>query len=136
MRLKGQFWSGWYTALLLTAGVVFIIIELPQGYSSDLSIIGQGKDAIVIVHDSKSFPSVEFLSRMNVIRDKHKQQAVFSVADIKDKAGAEFAQKHSAKPLSLLLFTADGTPLGSISGNRSSDVILDAIEGKFQWQHN
>lgn len=133
MKLKGKFWSGWYIALLIIAGIVFIITELPQGYSSDLSVIGKGKDAIILIHDSKSFPSVEFISRMNIIRDKYQEKAVFRIADIKDEEGKIFAQDKNVKPPSLILFAADGAELGTIDGKRSSEFILESITKFFQW---
>ncbi len=133
LKLKVRFWSGWYTAILIIAGLIFVVVELPQGYSDDLSVIGQGKNVVVIVHDRKNFPSVEFLSRMNEIRDEYQGRIVFCVADIKDKKGAAFAKEQQVTPPSLLLFAADGSRLGAVKGGRSSEVVRDSIKQIFQW---
>ncbi|MDZ4263693.1 MAG: hypothetical protein U1B30_15360 [Pseudomonadota bacterium] len=132
LKLKGRFWSGWYTAILIIAGLIFVVLELPQGYSDDLSVIGQGQNVVVVIHDSKKFPSVEFLSRMNEIRDEYRGRIAFCVADITDKKGAAFAAEQKTIPPSLLLFAADGSRLGEIKGGRSSEVVRDAIKQIFQ----
>ncbi len=133
LKLKGRFWSGWYTAILIIAGLIFVVLELPEGYSDDLSVIGQGQKVVVVIHDSKKFPSVEFLSRMNEIRDEYQGRIVFCVADIKDKKGAAFAEQQQVTPPSLLLFAEDGSRLGAIKGGRSSEVVRDSIKQIFQW---
>jgi len=133
LKLKGRFWSGWYTAILIIAGLIFVVLELPQGYSDDLSVIGQGQNVVVVIHDSKKFPSVEFLSRMNEIRDEYQGRIVFCVADIKDKKGAAFAKQQHVTPPSLLLFAEDGTRLGAIKASRSPAEVRDAIKRMLQW---
>lgn len=127
-----RFWSGWYTALLIVAGLIFAIAELPENYSNDLSVIGTGQNVVVIIHDRKKFQSVDFLSQINVLRDKYNGRISFCVADTKDENGAAFAKAQGITPPSLLLFAADGTPLGTIKASRSAEVIDDEIKRIFQ----
>lgn len=125
-------WSGWYTAILIVAGLIFAIAELPENYSNDLSVIGKGQKVIVIIHDRKKFPSVDFLSQMNTLRDEYGGRIIFCVADIKDKEGAEFAAAQKVTPPSLLLFAADGTRLGSVKASRTTERVNEAIKQIFQ----
>lgn len=132
-RPNRRLWSGWYTAILISAGLIFAVIELPEGYSDDLAVIGKGKPVIVVIHDSKKFPSVEFLSLINGIRDEYQERALFCVADVKDKKGAAFAKAQQVTPPSLLLFAADGARLGVVRASRSPETVRDAIKQLFQW---
>ena len=132
LKPKKRFWSGGYTALLIVAGLIFAIAALPKNYSNDLSVIGAGQKVVVIIHDRKKFQSVDFLSHMNVLRDKYNVRIIFCVADIKDEDGAAFAKAQAVTPPSLLLFAADGTPLGTIKASRSAEVIEEAIKRIFQ----
>lgn len=131
-RPNKRLWSGWYTAILIVAGLIFAVIELPENYSNDLSVIGTGKNVIVVIHDRKKFQSVDFLSQLNSLRDEYQGRITFCVADIKDKKGAEFAQEQQVTPPSLLLFAADGRRLGVIKASRSPEAVSAAIKQMFQ----
>lgn len=131
-RPSKRLWSGWYTAMLIVAGLVFAVVSLPKGYSDDLSVIGKGQRVVVVIHDSKKFQSVDFLSLMNSLRDEHQGRIIFCVADIKDKKGAAFAKEQQVTPPSLLLFAEDGARLGNIRASRSPEVVNDAIKRMFQ----
>lgn len=124
---KRRLWSGWYTALLIVAGLIFIVVELPQGYSDDLSVIGQGKRVVVVVYDSRKIESVDFLSLMNGIRDQSGDSSLFRVADTKDAKGKAFAETERIKPPALLLFAADGTRLGTVRASRSAETVAAAM---------
>jgi len=135
-RSQSRTWSGWYTALLLFIGIAFIIAMVPRSYNSEFSHIGQGQRVAVLIHDSKKFPSVFFMSLMNGIRADYEGRVEFLVADIGEKQGQAFAEKYQLTPPTLLLFDSVGERQGEIGMTHSQANLSKAINLGYQLPPN
>ncbi len=117
--------------LVLLAGIVGLAIwNLPRGYSTDLSRIGQGGNVVVQVHDHGLVSSTTLMESLNKVRHDYEGVIEFVVADLQIPAGRAFAQTHNAEAATLLLFAPDGTRLGVVQGAHEPVVlrrILDQI---------
>lgn len=128
MTQKYRYWSGWYTALLMVLGIIFIIAMVPRSYNSEFSHIGQGQRVAVLIHDSKKFPSVFFMSLMNGIRADYEDRVKFLVADIREAQGKAFAEKQQLSPPTLLLFDSSGERQGEIGMTHSQKNLATSID--------
>ena len=117
--------------LVLLAGIVGLAIwNLPRGYSTDLSRIGQGGNVVVQVHDHGLVSSTALMESLNKVRHDYEGVIEFVVADLQIPAGRAFAQTHNAEAATLLLFAPDGTRLGVVQGAHEPVVlrrILDQV---------
>lgn len=126
-------WSKWLTLLLIVAALAFVVIMLPRGFSEDLSVIGQGKNVVVVVHDKEGVQSMNLMSMVNKVRGEYADRIEFRVADVNTREGQVFAEKHQASSASLILFARDGRRLGIVDGENGAQdpgalrKALDAV---------
>lgn len=113
-------WSKWLTLLLVVAALAFVVVKLPRGFSEDLSVIGQGKNVAVMVHDKEGVQSMNLMSMINKVRGEYADRIEFRVADANTKEGLAFSEKHQAPSASLILFARDGRRLGIVDGERGA----------------
>lgn len=124
-------WSKWLTLLLIVAALAFVVVMLPRGFSEDLSVIGQGKNVVVVVHDKEGVQSMNLMSTVNKVRGEYADRIEFRVADANTREGLAFAEKHQASSASLILFARDGHRLGVIdgeSGAQDQDALRRALD--------
>jgi hypothetical protein len=96
-------------AIVLMAGVV-VVRHLPMaGYGSDVTQIGQGRPAVVLVFESFSPPSIEAMEVFDQVRREYAERLDFLVADIGTPRGREFVDHHKVHVGQVLTFRADGT---------------------------
>ncbi len=98
-----------FTFILLVA--VVAVSLLPRGFSQDLSLIGQGSNVVILVHESNILQSGETMVAMNEVRDEYEDRVTFVIADIMTPAGKEFTDKHALHPAALVFFAANGEKL-------------------------
>lgn len=117
--------------VVFLAGLVGLAIwNLPRGYSTDLSRIGQGGNVVVQVHDHGLVNSTALMESLNRVRHDYKGVIEFAVADLQIPQGRAFAESHDAEAATLLLFAPDGTRLGVVQGAYEPVVlrrILDQV---------
>ncbi|MBI2778550.1 MAG: hypothetical protein HYX62_02000 [Gammaproteobacteria bacterium] len=124
-------WSKWLTLLLIIAALAFVVVKLPRGFSEDLSVIGQGKNVVVVVHDKEGVQSMNLMSMVNKVRGEYADRIEFRVADANTREGLAFAEKHQASSASLILFARDGRRLGVVngeSGAQDQDALRRALD--------
>ena len=115
--------------LVLLAGIVGLAIwNLPRGYSTDLSRIGQGGNVVVQVHDHGLVSSTTLMESLNKVRHDYEGVIEFVVADLQIPAGRAFAQTHNAEAATLLLFAPNGTRLGVVQGAHEPVVLRKILD--------
>lgn len=111
------------TILLLTVLGVLLWRMLPAGFETDLSIVGTGEPALVLVHDHERVGSVELMESLAAVRDAHPEAMRYLVADTKVPRGQRFAEQYELGPGTLILFDRHGTPVARLRGQHSASEI-------------
>lgn len=90
----------------------------------DLSRIGQGRPAIVQIHDPQC-PVCNALQRetRKALGRVEGDAPIYLIADITQPEGAEFARAHSVLHVMLLLFGGDGTRAQTLTGSRTRSEL-------------
>jgi hypothetical protein len=98
------------TIAIVLALAVVVIRHLPtSGYDSDVTRVGQGRPAIVLVFENFAAPSVEAMALFDRVRGDYADRVDFLVADVGTPRGQEFVAGHQVHPGSVLTFRGDGT---------------------------
>jgi thioredoxin-like negative regulator of GroEL len=111
-------------------GLVFW--NLPRGYSADLSQIGKGKNIVVYVHDHYLVDSTRLMENLDKLRADYAGVVEFVVADLQVAEGQTFAKAHNAGATTLLFFSPDGSPLGSVQGMQEVGTLRDTLNQIFR----
>ncbi len=61
----------WVVALLALLVIATVVMNLPRGFSDDLTRIGKGKAAVVLVRDKNAVQSFDLMEVLNGIRDQY-----------------------------------------------------------------
>lgn len=100
------------TLLVVFLGVAYIVTLLAvRPMSTDLSVVGQGKPALVLVYENHSPGSIDALDRLKVVRPDYEARLAFVVADQGTPAGQAFAGRYGLSQAHALLLRANGEPV-------------------------
>ena len=83
-------------------------MNLPSGYSDDLSRIGKGKAAVVLVRDKNAVQTFDLMDVMNGIRDQYAGQVEFLLTDFDTPQGRAFIAANGAARATLVLLDVNG----------------------------
>lgn len=99
----------------------------------DLARIGQGKPAVVQVHDP-TCSTCTALQReaRHALAQFGECDLIYLVADIKQDAGAAFAAVHNVPNVTLVLFDGEGQVQQVLSGMRSRAELRGVFAGHFE----
>lgn len=111
-------------AVIALLGATFLM--MPRGYDTDLSSIGGGRPAAVLVHDPQYIVSMDMMESLNRLRGDFEPDVLFLLADVNVPQGRKFAQEQSADFGTLVLFDADGRRLAAHSAE-TGDAALRAL---------
>ena len=95
---------------LLAAGDLFVI-SAGKPIGSDVSIVGQGKPAIVLAYENYSPAGGEALSSLREVRDNYDSRLDFVVADMGTPQGRDFANRHQLIDGVAVFLDQSGKPL-------------------------
>lgn len=120
-------WAGFAVggAVVLGAGGAWAVSSFNRSVDErDLSKVGQGKPAIVQIHDPQC-PICNALQRETraALKRLEGEVPVYLIADLTQTEGAVFAQRHSVPHVTLLLFDAAGNRVQTLSGSRTRDEL-------------
>lgn len=119
--------------ILLIIGFAGALINLlPRGYSQDLSLIGKGKNVVVLVHDHNKVASLETMNAINTLRDNHEERVTFLVADLFSREGKDFAEKYDTPFPALVFFAPNGERLKTLYGQQDADTIRNTMSQQFR----
>ena len=101
--------------------LAFIVALLGLGYfslagigkpiSTDLSLIGKGKPALVLVYENYSPASADALTRLKQVRGDYDARLDFVIADLGVPEGRAFANRHQLSDGQAMFLKPDGEPL-------------------------
>jgi hypothetical protein len=100
-------------ASLLALLAVGYLLTMGAGkpIGSDLSIIGQGKPALVLAYTNYSPASGDALNRLRQIRGDYDSRLDFAVADLGAPQGRAFAKRYQLAEGQAVFLKRDGQPL-------------------------
>ena len=100
-------------ALIVTVGVLgyLLIIGVGKPISTDLSVIGQGKPALVLAYDNFSPTGGDALNRLRQVRNDYDSLLDFVVADLGTPQGRTFANRYQLVDGQAVFLKQDGQPL-------------------------
>ncbi len=118
--------------LISIALVATALLLFPPTYKTNLSAIGQGKPAIVIVYDANDGNSFKLVENFNAIREKYEPRIEFFMADPNVPEGKKFEITYSANTSTALFFAAEGgKPVLVINSPLSPNELDKAIVSVF-----
>jgi hypothetical protein len=112
--------------LLLVAAIV--IMNLPRGFSDDLTRIGKGKAAVVLVRDKSAVQSFDLIDMMNGIRDQYAGKVEFLLTDFNTPEGRAFMTANGAERVTVTVFDANGSKVNILYPPQTAESMQQAIE--------
>lgn len=99
------------TILALAALGYLLTMSVGKPISSDLSVIGQGKPALVLAYQNYSPPGGEALNRLRKVQDDYEEKIEFVVADLGTQAGSAFARQYDLVDGLAIVLMPNGEPV-------------------------
>ncbi|UCE89226.1 MAG: hypothetical protein JSW10_13235 [Pseudomonadota bacterium] len=118
----------WLVAVFIIGALVGAILILPGSYSADLSRIGNGTRAVVLVHDTGLAPSIDLMHAVDQLRDEFEGRVQFLVADVRTESGKRFAHDHGVGAVTLVFFDASGKTLSMLHGVQAPPKLRQAFD--------
>jgi len=98
----------WVAAVFFVLLAIVAVKNLPRGFSDDLSGIGKGKAAVVLIRDKNAVQTFDLLELMNGLRDQYAEKVDFLLTDFNTPQGKKFMQANEAPRVTLVLLDAAG----------------------------
>lgn len=122
----------WIRTLIIVASTVLIgavlWLLLPKGsFSNDLTRVGQGQPALVMLREVHVMGGDRVMEQMLLIQAEFQDSAEFLVVHTGDPDGEAFAAEHNISDGSLVLFDAEGQVLGRSARPESADALRQFI---------
>jgi hypothetical protein len=119
----------WLAAVFFVVLTVVAVMNLPRGYSDDLSLVGKGKPAIVLIRDKNAVQTFDLMEMMNSIRDQYAGQVEFLLTDSNTPQGRAFMAANEAPRVTLVLLDAEGKRVKVIYPPQTADSLQQEIAG-------
>jgi hypothetical protein len=117
----------WIVTVLLLAIIVAVVMSLPRGFSDDLSRIGKGKVAVVLVRDKNAVQSFDLMNLLNNVRDQYAGKVEFLLTDFDTAQGQAFMRTNKAARATLVLFDANGNPVKVLAAPQTAASLQQEI---------
>jgi hypothetical protein len=95
---------------LIGLGYVVTLVAV-KPVSTDLSLVGQGKPALVLAYENYSIAGGEALERLRAVRPEYQERIEFIVADLGTPGGKAFANRYRLVDGQAMFLRQDGQPL-------------------------
>lgn len=120
---------------LITVTIVVLALALaatllPRGFNDDLSRIGQGHPAVVLVNDKETVASHELMNLLNGIRGDYEDRVEFLVTDVATPEGQDFTAAQRVGHSLLVLFDGAGNRIAVIDGIRDAQILRSTLEAR------
>lgn len=89
----------------------FVQMSVGKSISSDLSVIGQGKPALVLAYENYSPAGGEALNRLRQVKSDYDSRIDFIVADLSTPQGQAFANRYQLFDGQAIFLKLNGKPL-------------------------
>lgn len=113
--------------LLIAAVLVYLIVGLPKGFSTDLTRIGTAPVTVVGTHDINLVASTEMMDLLDRLHDGYGDEVLFLVADINNRPGRAFADEHGVRAATLLIFDDQGQKVTTLPSPLDEAVVRGEI---------
>lgn len=100
-----------FMVVVLLAGALLVFAQLRSSIHTDLSVVGQGKPALVLAYENFSPTSGDALERLRAVRADYDDRMEFVVADLGTPEGQAFALRHNLINGTVLFLGPDAQPL-------------------------
>jgi hypothetical protein len=117
----------WIVGGILLLFAAAAAMTLPRGYSDDLSRIGKGKAAVVLVRDKNAVESFNLMEVMNTIRDQYAGQVEFLLTDFNTPEGRAFITANGAARVTLVVLDANGNKVNVLYPPQTAESVQQAI---------
>jgi len=117
----------WAVFGLLVLLVAIVVMNLPRGFSDDLSRIGQGKAAVVLVRDKNAVESMNLMNLLDSIRGQYAGRVEFLLTDYDTPEGRAFIAANNAAPITLVLFDAGGKQVKVLAAPQTAANLQQEI---------
>ena len=117
----------WIAAGVLLLSALLIVLNLPRGYSDDLSRIGNGKPALVLLRDKNAVQSFDLLEVMDQVRDRNAGRVEFLLTEFDSPGGRSLAAS-GAVPVTLDVFDAQGKLREVLAPPQTAASVQQAID--------
>jgi hypothetical protein len=119
----------WLAVAFFIVLAAVAVMNLPRGFSDDLSRIGKGKPSIVFIRDKNAVQTFGILEAMNGIRDQYAGQVEFLLTDSNTRQGQAFMAANDAPRVTLVLLDAGGKKVNVIYPPQSAESLQQEIDG-------
>ena len=126
-------WPKLITISLILLTAIVAVSLLPRGFSDDISLIGKGTNALVLIHDNNILQSGETMVAMNAVRDEYAERLEFIVVDIKTPEGKVFSDRYSLQPAALVFFSANGEIRQTLYSPQTGESLRQELNRIFQY---
>jgi len=127
--VKGSTKVRWIVGGILLMIAAAAAMNLPRGYSDDLSRIGKGKAAVVLVRDKNAVQSFDLMEVMNGIRDQYGGRVEFLLTDVNTPEGNAFITAKGAAKVTLVVLDANGKTVNVLYPPQTAESVQQAIAG-------
>lgn len=119
------------TVAVIVVLLAFAAMQLPQGFSDDLSRIGQGRSVVVLTHNKEAVQSANLMDLMNDIRGDYEDRVEFLAVDIGTREGEAFLRRQQVGASVLVLFGPGGERRGVLADIRNEQDLRRALDKAF-----
>ncbi|GKT12050.1 MAG: hypothetical protein ISEC1_P1024 [Thiomicrorhabdus sp.] len=130
-------WAKWLISIIIfSAAAVLIVKQLPGGgaFSTDLTRIGQGQPAMVVVYDVNSLDGKQVMELLEDLRGEYKDRVQFLVADLGTPDGRSFARHYKGVSGSVIVLKADGYHMRTMHRPESTALLHQVVRGALATQ--
>ena len=120
-----------FVILGVSAFLAVAVMLLPKGFNDDLSKIGQGMPAAVLVHDKGSMGSLELMTLLNKVRPDYADEVEFIVVNINSKEGKMFREQYHIDGVVLVLFSQNGIKRGTLANSKDEAELRSELSKLF-----
>ncbi len=115
--------------VLLFVGIA--VMSLPKGFSDDLSVLGNGKPAVVLIRDKNAVESINTEEVMGKLRGQYSGKVDFLLTDSNTPQGKAFMAASGSDRTDLVLVDAKGQPLKVLRAPQSPGNVQHEIATLF-----
>jgi len=117
----------WIAAVFFVLLAIVAVKNLPRGFSDDLSIIGKGKAAVVLIRDKNAVQTFDLLELMNGLRDQYAGEIEFLLTDSNTPQGKRFMKANEAPRVTLVLLDSDGKKVKVLFPPQTAESLQQEI---------
>lgn len=111
-----------FACLAVVATVLWQMLP-KAAFSSDITQVGEGRPALVMLRDVGVMGGERVLEQMLAVYPEFEQQMIFLVVHTGIPAGVDFAAEHGVTDGQLVLFSGEGNVIGRSDRTASADAL-------------